>query len=199
MAKSLRRKLREINLEGAYSAEENARLILDERTRILAARQPADAEPAIPASLVLVCQTGVERYGIALADVAEILPAQACVPIPDGPQALVGILGRRGYPVSVIDLGTALGTPASQDAIFHHLVLLRREHPRIALRVERAHSVMTANSLTPEEGQAFRNEAVIGYAEIQSGASEQDRVLSLLDVERLVRPFLPSSSNAPGV
>ena len=117
MARSLRRKLREINLEGAYSSEENARLILEERTRNLAARRPVAADPTTMAAPVLICVAGTELYGIPLADIAEILPAQTCVPIPDGPAALVGILGRRGRPVSVIDLSTALSMSASSETV----------------------------------------------------------------------------------
>lgn len=193
MGRSLRRKLREINLEGAYSSEENARLILEERTRNLAARRPVAADPTTMAAPVLICVAGTELYGIPLADIAEILPAQTCVPIPDGPAALVGILGRRGRPVSVIDLSTALGMSASSETVFDHFVLLRREKPRVALRVERAQGVVAATSLTSEDGQAFRNDAVIGYAEIPAGSSDKDRVVSLIDVERLIRPFLPAS------
>jgi len=193
MARSLRRKLREINLEGAYSSEENARLILEERTRTLAARRPVAADPTTMAAPVLICVAGTELYGIPLADIAEILPAQTCVPIPDGPAALVGILGRRGRPVSVIDLSTALSMSASSETVFDHFVLLRREKPRVALRVERAQGVVAATSLTSEDGQAFRNDAVIGYAEIPAGSSDKDRVVSLIDVERLIRPFLPAS------
>lgn len=193
MARSLRRKLREINLEGAYSSEENARLILEERTRNLAARRPVAADPTTMAAPVLICVAGTELYGIPLADIAEILPAQTCVPIPDGPAALVGILGRRGRPVSVIDLSIALGMSASSETVFDHFVLLRREKPRVALRVERAQGVVAATSLTSEDGQAFRNDAVIGYAEIPAGSSDKERVVSLIDVERLIRPFLPAS------
>ena len=193
MARSLRRKLREINLEGAYSSEENARLILEERTRNLAARRPVAADPTTIAAPVLICVAGTELYGIPLADIAEILPAQTCVPIPDGPAALVGILGRRGRPVSVIDLSTALSMSASSETVFDHFVLLRREKPRVALRVERAQGVVAATSLTSEDGQAFRNDAVIGYAEIPAGSSDKERVVSLIDVERLIRPFLPAS------
>lgn len=193
MARSLRRKLREINLEGAYSSEENARLILEERTRNLAARRPVAADPTTMAAPVLICVAGTELYGIPLADIAEILPAQTCVPIPDGPAALVGILGRRGRPVSVIDLSTALSMSASSKTVFDHFVLLRREKPRVALRVERAQGVVAATSLTSEDGQAFRNDAVIGYAEIPAGSSDKERVVSLIDVERLIRPFLPAS------
>ncbi|MDF2812452.1 MAG: chemotaxis protein CheW [Microvirga sp.] len=194
MAKSLRRKLREISLEGAYSAEENARLILEERTQHLAARRLVDPAPKVAARLVLVCSTGGERYGIALDEIAEVLPVQTCVPVPEGPPALVGFFGRRGHLVSVIDLGGALGTSAAPtDAVFHHLVLLRREHLRVALRVERAQSVTPATPLAAEEGQTFRSEAVTGYAEAEFGASGRGRVLSLLDVERLIRPFLPPS------
>lgn len=194
MAKSLRRKLRQINLAKAYSAEESARFILDERTRELASRGSAAIAPAIAATPVLVCGAGRERYGIALDQVAEVLPMQTCVPIPDGPPALVGILGRGGHLVSVIDLAVALGSPTSSgDTVFEHLVLLRRERPRIALRVERAHGVTPASLIATEKGQTFRHEAVIGYAQAQSDFADQEPLLSLLDVERLVRPFLPVS------
>ncbi|WP_210495850.1 chemotaxis protein CheW [Microvirga antarctica] len=190
MALSLRGRLRQINRAGAYSAEESARLLLDERTLDLASRQSSAKEPERPAAPVLVCTAGRERYGIALADIVEVLPVRPCVPVPDGPSALVGIIGRRGYLVSVIDLGAALGIPAPAETEFHHLVLLRREQPRVALRVEHAEGVFPATPISSENQHAFRTEAVIGYAEMASGSARGARVLSLLDVDQLIRPFL---------
>jgi purine-binding chemotaxis protein CheW len=199
MARSLRHKLRQINRSKALSAEERAQQILDERTERLAARRDVQAGPVAEAARVLVCGAGRERFGIAIEAVAEVLPDQKCMPIPDGPPALVGVFGRSGRLVSVIDLATALGLdPTSADNERWHFVLLRKEQPQVALRVERAYAVSSITPLAGEQSGAFHNEAVIGRAQVQSGFDDQERILSLLDMDRLLRPFLPSSP-VPGV
>lgn len=202
MAKSLRRRLRQMNRAKILSAEERAQLILDERTERLASRAIGETPAIVDTIEVLVCGVGSERYGIPLPAVAQIMPDQTCVPVLDAPPALVGILGRNNHLISVIDLGRALGSSSmSQDEPSsggsRHLVLLRRERPRIALRVDRAYGVFAVVPLTSDRARNARNEAVIGYAEAASSFADQERVLSLVDVERLLHPFLPSS--APGV
>ena len=197
MAKSVRRKLRQMERGRIRSAEERLQQILDERTENLASRRK-DAAPAQALPRALVCGSGRERFGIPVEAVAEVLPPQKYIPVPDGPPALVGLFGRGGRLVSVIDLALALGLePAGGDDEDQHFVLLRREQPQVALRVERAHAVADILLLTGEEAAGFRSEAVTGYARAQTGFADQDDVLSLLDTERLLRPFLPSS--VPGV
>jgi purine-binding chemotaxis protein CheW len=199
MAKSVRRKLRQMEQIRIRSAEERVQQILDERTERLAARKNAAAVPAQALPRALVCGAGRERFGLPIDVVAEVLPSQNCMPVPDGPPALIGLFGRGGRLVSVIDLALALGLePSSSDDESHHLVLLRRDQPQVALRVERAYAVADILPLTGEEAAGFRNDAVIGYGKIQSGSADHDETLSLLDTERLLRPFLPTSS-VPGV
>jgi len=197
MAKSLRRKLRQISRTGTLSAEERMRHILDERTQRLAARRNGETVPASETLRVLACKAGREHFGIPIEAVAEILPFQACLPVPDGPAALVGLLGRNGQLVSVIDLSAALGMAPSSEEGGRHLIILRRSSPRIALRVDRAEGVETVTPISQEDGRSFRNEAVIGYAEFGSDVADQERILSLLDMDRLLRPFLPSLPVSP--
>lgn len=200
MTMSRRRKLRQITRSTIMSAEERARHLLDERTERLA-RRSSDADEAAATARVLVCHVGPEYYGLPLAAVAEVLPFRTPMPVPGGPAGLIGVLGRGGHLVSVIDLGAAIGqASASSDAEpeNQHVVLLRREQPRVALRVDRALGVEDVLPLTAEEAREFRMEAVVGYAKSQSGFADQDRVLSLLDVDRLLRPFL-TPSPASGV
>jgi purine-binding chemotaxis protein CheW len=200
MAPSSRRKIKQIQRAKALSREERLQEILQDRTERLAARSDAGAAPAVEAPRVLVCQAGPERIGIRIEAVAEILPFQAFMPIPDGPPALVGVFGRGGRLVSVIDLGLALGLEAgTTEQDDWHLVLLRRDNPQIALRVDRAQDVAPITPLLGEESGGFRAEAVTGYAQVQSTLSDENPVgrggiLSLLDVDRLLRPYLPSSS-----
>jgi purine-binding chemotaxis protein CheW len=68
----------------------------------------------------------------------------------------------------------------------------------VALRVERAYAVTDILPLTGKEAAGFRNDAVTGYGTTRSGPADQDEIVSLLDIERLLRSFLPSSS-VPGV
>ena len=199
MEKSVRRTLRQMERIRIRSAEERMQQILDERAERLAARQNEATAPAEALPRALVCGAGRERFGLRVEAVAEVLQPQNCMPVPDGPPALIGLFGRGGQLVSVIDLALALGLePSSSDNEGQHFVLLRRDQPQVALRVERAYAVADILPLTGEEATGFRNDAVIGYGKVRSGPADHDETLSLLDTERLLRPFLPTSS-VPGV
>lgn len=199
MAKSVRRKLRQIERGRIRSAEERVQHILDERTESLASRRKNAASPAQALPRALVCGAGRERFGIPIEAVAEVLPSQKVMPVPDGPPALVGLFGRGGRLVSVIDLALALGIePSSTEDGDRHFVLLRRDQPQVALRVERAYAVADIRLLTGEDATGYRSDAVTGYARLQGIADDQTDILSLLDPERLLRPFL-SPSPVPGV
>ncbi|HZH53102.1 MAG TPA: chemotaxis protein CheW [Microvirga sp.] len=196
MRGSLRHRLRQIGKARHLSSEERARLLLDERTERLAARSQRETETN--RIRVLLCSVGSELYGVSLDVVAEVLPFQPLVPVPDGPAALLGLFGHGGHLVSAIDLGQALGhAPAPQNGESRHLVLLRREQPRAALCVDRALGVEDVTPLAADETRAFRTEAVVGYAKAEPIA-DQERVLSLLGIDRLLQQFLPSSP-VPGV
>ncbi|RDI62615.1 chemotaxis protein CheW [Microvirga subterranea] len=197
---SRRRKLRQITRSTIMSAEERARHLLDERTERLA-RRSGKAEEAAATVRVLVCSVGPEYYGLPLEGVAEVLAFRIPMPVPGGPAGLVGVLGRSGHLVSVVDLGAAVGQASAAsdvEAENQHVVLLRREQPRVALRVDRALGVEDVLPLTAEDAREFRMEAVVGYAKSELGFADQDRVLSLLDIDRLLRPFL-TPSPASGV
>jgi purine-binding chemotaxis protein CheW len=199
VAKSVRRKLELMEWGRVRSAEERMQQILDERTERLAARKDAAAAPAESLPRALVCSAGQERFGLPVDAVAEVLPSQKCMPVPDGPAALIGLFGRGGRLVSVIDLALALGLePPSTDSENQHFVLLRRDQPQVALRVERAYTVADILPLSGEEAAGFRSDAVTGYGKVQAGSADQGETLSLLDTERLLRPLL-SSSSLPGV
>ncbi|WP_262028757.1 chemotaxis protein CheW [Microvirga sp. Mcv34] len=194
MARSARRKLKLMERVRVRSAEERMQHILDERTERLAARKDGTAAPAETLLRALVCGTGRERFGLPVDAVAEVMPPQKCMPVPDGPPALIGLFGRGGRLVSVVDLALALGLePSSTEHESQHFVLLRREQPQVALRVERAYAVEDVLPLAGDDATGFRNDAVNGYGKLRSGPDGQDETLSLLDTERLLRPFLPTS------
>jgi len=113
---------------------------------------------------------------------------------------LESISGRG--PIAAVHLEPPLGS--ARDLLLTGGVelaptlLLRREQPQVALRVERAFAVSEILPLTGAEAAGFRNDAVTGYARPMAEIADRDETLSLLDTERLLRPFL-SSSPVPGV
>lgn len=176
-------------------APERANRLLDERTERLARRSRGDAAAADETTRVLICAVGSEYYGLPLGAVAEILAFRAPMPVPGGPRGLIGMLGRGGHLVSVIDLAMAVeqAAPGSErDPAGRHIVLLRQEKPRVALCVDRALAVDAVVPLTEDGTTDFRMNAVIGYAKTARFA-DQDNVVALLDLDRLLRPFLSSS------
>lgn len=166
--------------------------ILDARTRSLAAR--SEAPEARPTRALLLCRAGAETVGLPMESVTEVFPFRPCTPVPGAPASLVGLTGRGGTLVSVVDLATALGAaPAPAEGETGHVVVLRREGPRIGLRVARVLSVADAAVEAGSEGLGRR--AVAGYARAASSSSRPDADVTeagfaVIDVPGLLAPLL---------
>ncbi|AWN54056.1 chemotaxis protein CheW [Methylobacterium sp. 17Sr1-1] len=180
---------------GAARIEE----ILEARTRNLAAR--GTAPEARPTRALLVCRAGSETVGLPLESVAEVFPFRPCTPVPGAPAALVGLTGRGGALVSVVDLAMALGAaPAAPEGITGHVVTLRRDGPRIGLLVERVLSVAEAVVESVTEPGGLGRRAVAGYARAASQASRPEADgsgFAVLDLPSLLAPLLAAGRPGP--
>ncbi|KMO22129.1 hypothetical protein SQ03_01610 [Methylobacterium platani JCM 14648] len=173
--------------------------ILDARTLSLAARGAAPEARATQA--LLLCRAGAEAVGLRLDEVAEVFPFRPCTPVPGAPAALVGLTGRGGILVSVVDLAAALGAAQGQDSDRGpgHVVTLRRDGPRIGLKVDRVLSVVEAEVAAGPEGLGRR--AVAGYARAASPGSRRTNDIAeagfaVIDVPALLAPLLASGRAA---
>ncbi|WP_407525690.1 chemotaxis protein CheW [Methylobacterium oryzisoli] len=156
--------------------------LLDARSRRLAAR--GQAAPETRARLrTLVCQAGAERFGLPVAAVAEVALFRPCTPVPGAPPALIGLSSRGGALLSVLDLAAALGLDAEapEDGRWH-LVVLRRDNPRIGLRVERALAVIDALVDEPPGDRPVSGRALAG--------ADDPEGFPLVNLPALLRPFL---------
>ncbi|KMO42627.1 hypothetical protein VQ03_10385 [Methylobacterium tarhaniae] len=148
---------------------------------------------------LLVCRAGAETVGLPLEGVAEVFRFRPCTPVPGAPAALVGLTGRGGILVSVVDLATALGTapapPAGADGQGPgHVVVLRRDGPRIGLRVERVLAVAEAAVETSAEGLGRR--AVAGYARAAAQGVDEPG-FAVIDLASLLAPLLAAGRPGP--
>ncbi|AWB21921.1 chemotaxis protein CheW [Methylobacterium currus] len=179
--------------------------ILEARTRSLATR--GAAPEARPTRSLLVCRAGAETVGLPLEGVAEVFPFRPCTPVPGAPPSLVGLTGRGGILVSVIDLAVALGAaPAPAEESLGHVVALRRDGPRIGLRVERVLSVVEAQvealAGTSVETGGLGRRAVAGYARAASPGSRQESNgsgsgFAVIDLASLLAPLLAAGRPGP--
>lgn len=177
--------------------------ILESRTRSLATR--GAAPEARPTRSLLVCRAGAETVGLPLDGVAEVFPFRPCTPVPGAPAALVGLTGRGGALVTVLDLAAALGTgPASREEAGGHVVALRRDGPRIGLRVDRVLSMTEAVVEPSAEGLGRR--AVAGYARVAARNPDEPRAdepgsavidFAVIDLASLLAPLLASGRPGP--
>jgi purine-binding chemotaxis protein CheW len=112
-----------------------------QRRAVRLSRRPIAAAPNEDQRKVLVLQLGDEQYGIELADVAEVLPAVRCTPIPGAPPALAGVINIHGEIRPVMDLKLLLGLPHSAGSLPVPVVVLRKRGRQMGLQVDRVEQV----------------------------------------------------------
>ncbi|MXP64349.1 chemotaxis protein CheW [Roseomonas sp. M0104] len=172
---------------GVIVPPQRAARILEQRTRLLAAR--GAAAPAGTRLRVLACQLGDEFYGLPLEAVAQVLPPVAWAPVAGALPAVLGLFSHAGQMVCLLDLALALGRAAPQAEGGHVLLLRAAGSRRFALRVERVAAVAEVAPL-PDPGRPVER-AVTGHAlappELAGG---RHALLGLIDPHRLLQPFM---------
>src|SRR6266542_408905 len=94
--------------EAAHVTPERARVLMDERARVLA--RPVEQTTADGLQLeVVVFRLGDERYGIEARHVREVARLTDLTPVPGGPDFLAGVTTLRGQILALIDLRPFLG------------------------------------------------------------------------------------------
>jgi purine-binding chemotaxis protein CheW len=166
--------------------------LLDQRTRMLA-RRPQDVEAA--GAPILMCEAGGTLYGLAMGDIAEVLPFRPCAPLSGANPAMLGLFVHGGRMISALDLGGALNAPRVEGAAADgHLLLVRGFTPSVALRVDRV--IGTADIRRVASGDIADGggdrDAIVAYG--QSIADPSLPLAGLIDLGRLLRPFLSSST-----
>jgi purine-binding chemotaxis protein CheW len=167
--------------------------LLDERSASLAKRGRAQA--GVATRPVLLCLCGGDRYGLPLGEVAQVIPARTCTPVPGTPEAVLGLVALSGRVVSVIGLAAAMGRSDPGGEPPGHFVVLRGGAP-VALAVGRVEGIVPVpvaapadpgSSRDPRDQPRLGSEAVSVYA----AAGPQGGAVVIIDPRRLLRRYLP--------
>ena len=109
-------------------------------------RRPLAARAAQNDVKVMVLEIGDERYGIELADVAEVLPPSQVTPVPGAPPFFSGVVNVHGEIRPVADLKRLLGIEAAGNDDLARVILLRKEGREMGLRVDRVEQIRSVAS-----------------------------------------------------
>ncbi|KQP29008.1 chemotaxis protein CheW [Methylobacterium sp. Leaf100] len=183
-------------MNGAAEAARR-RALREARTRALAGRDRAAGQRVTLRSF-LVCACGEDRYGLPLAQVAQVLPARPVTAVPDAPDALLGVVALSGRVVSLLGLARALGRPGAAEPGAGHIVVLRGGAAAVALAVDRVEGVVAIAPSDPDLPNATESlldpavaglgpGAVSGYA--PAGTHGGDGFVAV-DLPRLLRRYL---------
>jgi chemotaxis signal transduction protein len=85
---------------------------------------------------VIVLGIGRERYGVDLADVAEVLAAVRATPVPGGSAVFSGVINVHGEIRPVIDLRRFLGMEATPAGGPARVILLRKDGWEMGLEID---------------------------------------------------------------
>ncbi len=119
-------------------------------------RRPLAGSSAQNDFQVMVLEIGNERYGIELADVAEVLPPVQVTPVPGAPSFFSGVVNVHGEIRPVADLKRLLGIEAAGNCNLARVILLRKQGREMGLIVDRVEQIRSvASDNLPVEGDRF--------------------------------------------
>lgn len=89
----------------------------------------------------LIFELDQQKFAIGLDAVVEVLPFVPARQIPQVPAVVEGVIALRGSTLPVLDIRARFGLPPKAHALSDHLVIVRIAGRKLALRVDRAHTV----------------------------------------------------------
>jgi purine-binding chemotaxis protein CheW len=162
--------------------QQNMEAVWTERAKRLSHR-PVLAENRHNVLPVIVLGIDKERYGVDLADVAEVLPAMRATPVPGVAVVFSGVINVHGEIRPVLDLRRFLGMGAVQDGLTR-LILLCRDGRQMGLEID---TVEQIRWIEPSELQAGGT-AAAASAHIKRSTRD---LLMLLSTETLFAELEP--------
>jgi purine-binding chemotaxis protein CheW len=128
----------------------------------------------------LRCRVGREWYGIAVEQVIEVLQLVALNEIPGAKPHVLGLLTLRDVVMPVMDLRILFGTEDTRLSLDTPIIALNTADGPIGVLVDDVDDVQRVSEIGDQHAQESPF--------IMAAAQVDDRLLLLLDVERLKEP-----------
>lgn len=142
---------------------------------------------------LVVFLVGGESYGVAIADVQEIIRTPAITPVPRAAEHVAGVINLRGRVIPVIDLRKRFRLPPHDAGRDGRVVVMAVAGQIVGATVDSVSEVLRvpANAIEPPAATLGGSEAHIrGIAQLE------ERLIVLLELERVLEPPPPSDLEA---
>lgn len=141
---------------------------------------------------ILEFTIGGETFGINIAKVREIIMAQKVKIMPNSHPAVEGVFKQRNEIITVINLGKYLGIPKSEDITRDVFILTHFNKLDFAFHVDQ---VIGIARVSWSEIQKTDKAIYGGNEGLSTGiANYQDRLISILDFEKIIAEMSPETS-----
>lgn len=129
---------------------------------------------------LVVFSLGREEYGVSITRVQEIIRYTRPRPLPDTPDFIEGVINLRGRVIPVVALSARLGAHSDHPED-QKIVIAETESGTVGMTVDGVREVLTLSEdqIEPAPYGVGGSDYVAGVAKVE------DRLLMLLDVERL--------------
>jgi purine-binding chemotaxis protein CheW len=149
----------------------------------------------------LVFELSSERFGIPLADVAEVVRAVAIRKLPSSPAITLGIIDVRGELVPVLDVRVRFGFAHKPLELTDQFVIGKAGLRKVALHVDRVVSLMQLSMVPIERAKNLRQgiERLAGIASTEEGLvliHDLKEFLTQAEAETLDGALATARSNA---
>jgi len=144
-------------------------------------------------------------YAINVAKVREIIRPGGVMAVPESHPCLMGVFRNREDVIPLLDLGKWLGSATSPDPVQAKVIVAEFNQMKVGFlvhSVSRIHRVTWADLETPTRGSMTESRSALGYLRLGKGSEEGERIVFLLDFERIVAELKPmqltAEAQAPG-
>jgi two-component system chemotaxis response regulator CheV len=128
-------------------------------------------------------------YVINVAKVREIIRPHATMPVPQSHPCVLGLFRNREEVLPLVDLGKWLGVEAELDAGQAKIIVTEFNGKRVGFlvhRVSRIHRVGWTDFEAPGPDSMAASPSTLGLMRLGRGSHESERIVLLLDFERIV-------------
>ena len=126
-------------------------------------------------------------FGVAVAEVQEVLRRQPMTPVPRAADAVTGLINLRGQIVTAVDLRVRLGLPARAPDQVPMNVIVRTRGEVVSLLVDDIGDVIDVSTLTGTDVEPVPSNMPTQLQEVISGVRPMaEEILLVLDADRAV-------------
>jgi len=133
-------------------------------------------------------------YAINVAKVREIIRPGGVMAVPESHPCLLGVFRNREDVIPLVDLGKWLGSTAQADPRVAKVIVTELNQTKLGFLVHgvnRIHRLSWADLETPLQGSMARSPSALGYMRLGKGSDDGERIVFLLDFEKILAELSP--------